>query len=270
MKQILLFGIICGMLINNAMAQQSGQSHYITTQMEIPQLQRQRNIEVYLPADYYTSGKKYPVIYMQDAQNIYDKNGANKNSWCVDSLVKTMPADKQAIIVGIEHGGKLRIPEYSPYKSKYGDADGVAYTEFMVHTLKPYIDVHYRTKTDAGHTAVAGSSMGGLIALYATVKYPQVFGTAGIFSPALWINPEINQFVTENQVTPKTRFFLACGDQEGNETEYVAKMETLLLSKKGMSVKTVATPLVLKGEKHNEHQWMLEFPTFYKWWVNGL
>ena len=271
MKSILLLFTVCCFSIINASAQtDTSQSHYITTKVEIPQLKRERNIQVYLPADYYKSSKKYPVIYMQDAQNIYNKDGQNKRSWCVDSLLKTLPDARQAIIVGIEHGGKNRIAEYSPYPTKYGDADGVAYTEFMVKNLKPYIDSHYRTKSDARNTAIAGSSMGGLIALYATVKYPKVFGVAGVFSPSLWIAPAINQFVNDSPVPATNRFFVACGDKEGNETEYVAKMDTLLLSKKGFSRKNVPAPLVLKGEQHNEHQWMLEFPVFYKWFIDGL
>jgi len=271
MKRTLLLSIIYIALTCSASAQtDTTQSHYITTKLEIPQLQRQRDIQVYLPADYYTSSKKYPVIYMQDAQNIYNKDGKNKRSWCVDSLLKILPDAQEAIIVGIDHGGKNRIAEYSPYKTDYGGADGVAYTEFMVNNLKPYIDSHYRTKSQAKYTAIAGSSMGGLIALYATVKYPKVFGTAGVFSPALWIAPAINQFVKETPVPGKNRFFLACGDKEGNETEYVAKMDTLLLAKEGFSRKNVPAPLVLKGEEHNEHQWMLEFPVFYKWFMDGL
>ncbi|QKJ31721.1 alpha/beta hydrolase [Mucilaginibacter mali] len=273
MKQTLLLIIACALFIQTAQAQttpkETDQPHYITTNLSISQLQRQRDIQIYLPADYYKTGKKYPVIYMQDAQNIYNKDGSRKNSWCVDSVLKTLPDSKQCIIVGINHGAQLRIAEYSPYKSNYGAADGPAYTEFMVNTLKPYIDAHYRTKTDAANTAIAGSSMGGLIALYATIKYPKVFGTAGIFSPALWINPQINHFVDSTGVSAKSRFYQFCGDQEGNEAHDVAQMDTLLM-KKGVKRAHMPPPVVLKGEKHNEHQWMLEFPDFYKWWVAKL
>ncbi|MES2278506.1 MAG: alpha/beta hydrolase-fold protein [Bacteroidota bacterium] len=273
MKKGILFAFICCLVVQLAPAQtiqkDSTQAHYITVNLEITQLQRKRDVQIYLPADYYKSSKKYPVIYMQDAQNIYDMGGSRKNSWCVDSLLKTLPDNQQAIIVGINHGGNSRIAEYSPYQSKYGNADGVPYTEFMVNTLKPYIDAHYRTKTDAKHTAIAGSSMGGLIALYATLKHPQVFGTAGIFSPALWINPEINQFVNDANIPGKSRFFMACGDQEGTEANDVNKMDSLLRSKK-VSISNMPKPLLLKGEKHNEHQWMLEFPDFYRWWISKL
>lgn len=273
MKQLFFIAIAACLLTGVSKAQtapkDTAQPHYITVNLEIAQLQRKRDIQVYLPAGYYRSSKKYPVIYMQDAQNIYNKDGSRKNSWCVDSLLKTLPDNQQAIIVGINHGGNNRIAEYSPYKSKYGNGDGIAYTEFMVHTLKPYIDAHYRTKTDTRHTAIAGSSMGGLIALYATIKYPEVFGTAGIFSPALWINPEINQYVTDAVIPGKSRFFIACGDQEGTEADDVNKMDSLLRSKK-VSLNNMPKPLLLKGEKHNEHQWMLEFPGFYKWWIGKL
>lgn len=273
MKRSLSAAIISCLFIGTLQAQTKGTegepSQYITVSLNIPQLQRQRDVQIFLPANYYKSNKKYPVLYLQDAQNIYSMGGARKNSWQVDSVLKSMPDGKQCIIVGINHGAQLRIAEYSPYKSQYGAADGPAYTEFMVNTLKPYIDERYRTKRDAAHTAIAGSSMGGLIALYATIKYPKVFGTAGIFSPALWINPQINHFIDSTGVNSKSRFYQFCGDQEGNETEYVAKMDTLLM-KNGVKRVNMPQPIVLKGEKHNEHQWMLEFPDFYKWWIDKL
>ncbi len=264
---VLVYFLICG----NVMAQsaKNKEPHYITVNIDIPQLNKKRDLQIYLPADYYHTTKRYPVIYMQDAQNIYENDGAKKDSWAVDSLLKTQPANKQAIIAGINHGGNDRISEYSPYKSRYGNGDGVAYTEFMVKTLKPYIDAHYRTKTDAKHTAIAGSSMGGLIALYAIIKYPEVFGTAGIFSPALWINPEIDKFVSDAKIPDGTRFFFACGDQEGNEADYVNKMD-LLLHSKNVSMKNAPAPLILIGEKHNEHQWRNEFPVFYEWFIDTL
>src|ERR1700743_2462422 len=78
---------------------------------KIPQLNRERTIRIYLPADYYTSGKKYPVIYMTDGQNIFKSDAEIKDTWAVDSILRSLPVDKQCIVVGIDHAGKYRITE---------------------------------------------------------------------------------------------------------------------------------------------------------------
>lgn len=249
--------------------QDTSNTQYVNLTIDIPQLSRQRLVQIYLPKDYRNSSKKYSVIYMQDGQNLYNKSGTKHNSWCVDSLLAKLPADEQAIIVGINHGEQFRLTEYNAYDSKFGKGEGMAYIEFIVKTLKPFIDKVYRTKADAKHTAIAGSSMGGLISMYAALKYADVFGTAGIFSPSFWIAPQIYIDVLNQKIPAKSRFFLACGDAEGNEVEYVNKMDSVLHSK-GFGLSNVPDALVLKNAKHNEQQWRAEFPKFYEWFISKL
>ena len=87
---------------------------------------------------------------------------------------------------------KKRLDEYSPWKnSKYGGGEGGAYIDFLVQTLKPYIDKNYRTLSDQQNTAIIGSSMGGLISFYATLKYPTIFGKSGVYSPSFWFSNQI-------------------------------------------------------------------------------
>lgn len=251
----------------NARAQ-SDAAQIITQKIHIPQLNRDRNIQIFLPAGYRTSKQKYPVIYMHDAQNIYSNSKNPYGSWFVDSLVKTMPGKQQVIIVGIDNG-KNRIMEYNAWDSSYGKAEGIPYVAFIVKTLKPHIDSIYRTKPDAKHTAIVGSSMGGLISMYAAVKYPDVFGTAGVLSPSFWIAPKMYTEVEEQKLNTKNRFFLACGDKEGNEVDYVNKMDSLLHAK-GFNLKNVPATLVIKDAKHNEQQWRVVFGEFYRWWIETL
>src|SRR4030095_5506014 len=109
--------------------------------------------------------------------------------------------------------------EYNPYDhEKFGRGEGELYVDFLAKTLKPYIDKNYRTKKDAANTLIAGSSMGGLISMYAVVKYPKVFGKAGVFSPAFWVAPQLKADI-EKKVKPSThknlRIYLYGGDQEG-------------------------------------------------------
>lgn len=237
----------------------------VTENIHITQLNRDRTIRIYLPAGYATKKRAYPVIYMHDGQNLFSGTKNPAFSWYIDSLLKTYPSNKQAIIVGINNGPN-RIMEYNAWDSNYGKQEGVAYTDFIVNTLKPHIDSAYRTLKDAKHTVIAGSSMGGLISMYAAVKYPQVFGTAGVFSPSFWIAPKMYELVASEKLNTQNRFFLACGDQEGNETEYVSRMDSLLLSR-GFNRKHMPEPLVVKDAKHNEAQWRKAFAVFYSWWI---
>jgi predicted alpha/beta superfamily hydrolase len=242
----------------------------ISIKITIPQLSRKRTINVYLPAGYTTSSRKYPVIYLQDGQNIFAKAGNNAGSWSVDSLLKMLPANKQSIIVGINNGSdKYRMTEYNAYDSSYGKEEGMAYIEFIVKTLKPYIDSNYRSKTGSKYTAIAGSSMGGLISMYAAAKYSNVFGAAGVFSPAFWLSPEIYSDVSNQPINKKSMFFLACGDDEGNEADYVNKMVSILHTK-GFSINKVPNTLIIKGAKHNEQQWRIDFEKFYECFMDKL
>jgi enterochelin esterase-like enzyme len=168
-----------------------------------------RNVDVWLP-DNYTASKKYAVLYMHDGQMLFDSSITwNKQEWGVDeTLNQLMQQNKirDCIVVGIWNGGKSRHPEYFPQKpfealskeeqqlvySAYRSGgqsifSGLPissdnYLKFLVEELKPFIDKNYSTKTDASNTFVAGSSMGGLISLYALCEYPTIFGGAACLS----------------------------------------------------------------------------------------
>ncbi|MEO6151132.1 MAG: alpha/beta hydrolase-fold protein [Mucilaginibacter sp.] len=236
----------------------------ITEQFNMPQLMRQRRVWIYLPSDYATSKRKYPVIYMHDGQNLFDQTSAGYGEWGVDEIVDKFPVAKQCIIVGIDHGGNERISEYNPYDSKYGKGKGSLYVDFLVRNLKPYIDDNYRTQSDAQHTTIAGSSMGGLISTYAVLKYPNVFGTAGVFSPAYWLATDIFAYAEKQQLNSYNRFYFACGDAESKEMVPDMEKMAAIVKAKGNAAK-LSPVIVLKGEKHNEKQWNGSFPGFYEW-----
>jgi predicted alpha/beta superfamily hydrolase len=240
---------------------------YETVKLEIERLKRQRTIQIYLPKNYKLSHKKYPVIYLQDGQNVFSKDAIGADNWFADSLVNLMPPDKQCIIVAIHSGiSSVRMQEYNPYM---GLSDGAIYAAYVAKRIKPYIDTSYRTKTDARHSAVVGSSMGGLITMYLAAKYSNVFGVAGVFSPAFWYAPAVYDDMAKQAINPRSKFFFACGDAEGNEASYVNRMDSILLRKK-FNTQNVPTPLVIKGGKHDEKQWRIDFEAFYKWFVESL
>ena len=118
----------------------------------MPQLNKSRRIWLYLPPDYYTTAKKYPVLYMHDGQNLFDAFYSFAGEWGVDESLNKLFAegDYGCIVVGIDNGGADRIKELSTWNNaQYGGGDGEKYTDFMVETLKPFIDSHYRTQPDA-------------------------------------------------------------------------------------------------------------------------
>ncbi|MET3607307.1 alpha/beta hydrolase [Mucilaginibacter rubeus] len=238
--------------------------HVISENFEIPQLGRQRRVWIYLPAGYEADKKKYPVIYMHDGQNLFDDYTSSYGEWGIDELMDKIPARQESIIVGIDHGGGYRITEYDPYNSKYGEGRGDDYVQFLIKELKPYIDGHYRTQTDAAHTTIAGSSMGGLISMYAALKYPGVFGNAGVFSPAFWIAPQIYDQAQQATINKMSRFYFVCGDAES--ASMVADMQKMANLLKSRGVKPENAPVtIIKGASHNEKQWNGDWPGFYKW-----
>jgi alpha-amylase len=152
----------------------------------IPELGRTRRVWVYLPPGYAAARRRYAALYLQDGQNVFDAATSVAGEWGVDETLDSLRAlgDSGVIVVAVDHGGTRRMDEYSPWRNpQYGGGEGDRYAAFLVHTLKPYIDRHYRPLPDRLHTGVAGSSRGGLIALYAALQYPDVFGRVGVFSP---------------------------------------------------------------------------------------
>jgi predicted alpha/beta superfamily hydrolase len=246
----------------------SANVHIISENFAIPQLGRQRRVWIYLPAGYATSHKKYPVIYMHDGQNLFDEFTSGYGEWGVDEILDKLPASQESIVVGIDHGGEYRITEYDPYDSKYGKGRGDDYVDFLAKTLKPYIDENYRTKKDALHTTVAGSSMGGIISMYAVLKYPDIFGNGGIFSPAFWISPAMYGFAQQQKLPAKTRFYFVCGDSESDSmVSDMRKMEDIIRAK-GFDENDIPE-MIMKGERHSEKQWNKDFPAFYSWLIRG-
>ena len=242
----------------------SKQVHIIDTAFVIPQLNRTRRIWIYLPEGYEKSKKKYPVMYMHDGQNIFDAYTSTFAEWgvdeCLDSLIKS---GKQAcIVVGIDNGPQ-RNTEYNPYDfQQFGKGEGNQYLEFLVQTLKPFIDKQYRTITAKENTIIAGSSMGGLISYYAMLQYPDVFGKAGIFSPAFWTAPHIK--VVTNTLADKMngKFFFYMGELEGSaHLTDMQEVQEILGEKSNAMIYSVIDP----ESSHNEKAWRKWFAEFYSW-----
>ena len=252
------------LLANTVFSQQSTASKNVSTfSIESPQLHCTKKIWLYLPKEYATSKKKYPVIYMHDAQNLFDSKTAYAGEWNIDEKLDSLNA--QVIVVGIEHGNEKRTEELTPYKNeKYGGGNGDNYLDFIVKTLKPKIDSTYRTKTNTVNTVIIGSSLGGLISYYALLKYPTIFGKAGVFSPAFWINPEVFE-LTKNTKTLKSKMYFLCGDNESPEMVPDVKKMEILVSDIRCSCMHLTRKKIIKGGQHNEKLWRDNFVKVYSW-----
>ncbi|MCD6544282.1 MAG: alpha/beta hydrolase [Flavobacteriaceae bacterium] len=241
----------------------------------IPQLNRKRKIWLYLPPDYHNSQKKYPVIYMHDGQNLFDEKTSFSGEWRVDEALNQIFKDNGfgAIVIGIENGSNKRLDEYSLWKnSKYGGGKGDAYIDFIVTTLKPYVDKKFRTRSDKSNTVIFGSSMGGLISFYATLKYPEVFGKSGVFSPSFWFSEQSFVFAKSKGNLNHTKIYFLAGDKEGESVAFdeinhtVKDMNTIvsILKKQGFEPKNIKE-IVVHGGKHNEKMWRENFKNAILW-----
>jgi predicted alpha/beta superfamily hydrolase len=239
------------------------QNRVATFEIQASQLQTTKKIWIYLPLNYYDENVKFPVIYMPDAQNLFDAKTSYAGEWNIDETLDSIKA--KVIIVGIEHGGEKRLEELTPFKNeKYGGGNADNYLEFITKTLKPYIDKNYKTKSDSKNTCVFGSSLGGLTSFYAVLKYPEIFGKAGVFSPSFWINPEIYDLMKYSKKL-KSKIYFLCGDSESKDmAKDLNKMETLLDRNRCYCFQPNKKTIIKDG-KHNEKLWREGFKNAYLW-----
>ena len=239
------------------------QGSVTTFSLEAPQLQTSKKIWLYLPQDYDTSKKKYPVIYMHDAQNLFDDKTAFAGEWRIDETLDSLKAN--VIIVGIEHGNEKRLEELTPFPNdKHGGGKADTYLDFIVNTLKPHIDLSYRSKSGKMNTAIAGSSLGGLLSYYAVLKYPNIFGKAAIFSPSFWFTNDIYT-LTENTKKLNTKLYFLCGDSESETMVHDMNKMVDLVNDKRCSCMHLTKKVIVSDGKHNEKLWSNAFGKAYLW-----
>lgn len=243
----------------------------ITFNLPIPQLRvASRRIWIYLPPDYRQTSKRYPVIYMHDGQNLFDESTSYCGEWKVAKSINRLMRERKskgAIVVGIDNGGENRENEYSPWRGiNVKENLGSKYVDFIVSYLKPIIDSNLRTLPDRENTCVAGSSAGGLISYYAVLRYPNIFGSAAIFSPSFWYSrKKVRDFLKKADLSAGVKIYMDVGTCEEdnaedylNDTVYISKMFD---KKKGVRQKLV----IVDGAEHNEKEWAERFPQAFLW-----
>jgi len=180
-----------------------------------------RRLHIWLPDNYNGTDDRYPVMYFFDGHNLFSNEDATYGkSWGMKEFLEQW--DKQMIVVGMEcgHNGNERLAEYSPYRASHGmfsgfEPKGDATMQWIINDIKPMIDHEYRTWTHREATGIGGSSMGGLMALYAIVRYNAVFSKAACVSSALgFCQPQMMREMNRAVILPDTRAFLSWGTRE--------------------------------------------------------
>ena len=224
---------------------------------------------VYLPESYDREPeKRYPVLYMFDGHNVFfDEDATFGKSWGMKDYLDRNSHD--LIIVGIEcnNEGWRRLNEYSPVDFSYEEigsikGEGQVYMDWLVGTLKPYIDATYRTLPDREHTAIGGSSMGGLMSLYAACCYNNVFQHAAALSPSLWVNQEATLGILKAaEPKPDTCIYMDYGSEEldnhfGNMEVLRGAVDILLQKELRLTFR------IVPGGSHCEASWEKQIPVF--------
>lgn len=221
-----------------------------------PQRENERDIDVFLPASYPRTRRRFPVVYMQDGQNLADPDRAFAGTWNLEAALATLASrGLEAIVVAIPNMGEARIREYTPFVDvKAGGGDADAYLAFLERTVKPLVDRRFRTRSEREATGLFGSSLGALFSLYAFFRAPETFGFAGVMSPSVWFaNRAILNYV-ERTGTPDGRLYVDTGTNEGSNTLRDTRQLVSLLSRKGYADDRL---MVVEddGGQHSERDW---------------
>jgi len=227
-----------------------------------PQLRNYRDILVALPPGYEAGGHRHPVIYLQDGQNLFDPATSYAGDWGLAATLSAMaPEPAQPILVGIPNIGRRRRYEYSPFRDIiHGGGGGDRYLAFVVETVKPLVDASFRTRPERPNTVIAGSSLGGLISLYGLFRYADIFGAAGVQSPALWFaDGAVLRFVEENGALAVGRVHLDVGTEEGEEALHDVRALKALLVKAGHREGRALSYVEEPDGEHDEEAWGRRF-----------
>jgi predicted alpha/beta superfamily hydrolase len=230
--------------------------------VQSPQLGNARRLLVYLPPTYDEGSRRYPVLYMHDGQNLFDPATSFAGAWDVDETMEAAHAEGlDAIVVGIPNQGDERLNEYSPFVDpRLGGGKGERYVAFLCDTVKPLIDADFRTLPGREHTGVVGSSMGGLISLYAFFRRPEVFGLVGAMSPSLWFaRRAIFDYIQRAPFVPG-RIYLDAGTREGRGELSDVRRLCRLLRARGYREGADLLCAIEKGAGHDESAWGHRLP----------
>lgn len=254
-----------------------------THELEVPYTGLKRRVRVLLPKNYARDTERtYPVVYFHDGQNVlYSKESFSGHSWKVIPTIKRNPDIHRMIVVAIDNDGMQRMNEYSAWKYQESNipgmqfgGKGVEYAEFVMEVVKPFIDQHYRTKSDRKHTAMVGSSLGGNITQFMGIEYQDQIGCLGVFSSANWLHQEaFDRYIERQKLYTDQRIYIYVGTEEADDTDKTlmagnikqAYIDSSLryyhdLIARGVGLDSISIH-VRSGAVHNEIAWAKNLPS---------
>jgi predicted alpha/beta superfamily hydrolase len=225
-------------------------------------LRNQRDLIVYLPPGYENQPwALFPVVYLQDGQNLFDSATAFGGvAWNIQETADRLidrGMVQPLIIVGIYNTGKSRIQEYAPTKApKLGGGRADRYAKFLTQEVMPFIEKAYRVISGPSAAGIGGSSLGGLVSLYLGLKMPEIFGKIAALSPSVWWNQRvIHRFAADAQVQPRPQIWLDIGTREGPRIVQDVEQFRDILLKKGWHLGEDLHYERIEGGEHNEAAW---------------
>jgi predicted alpha/beta superfamily hydrolase len=235
-----------------------------------PQLGGTRELYALLPPSHdAATGPRYPILVLHDAQNLFDASVGHVGEWEVDETMALLAGEGiEAIVVGVPNNGEARGSEYTPWPHpEWGGGNADAYLDFLVDTVLPLVRASFRALAGPDTTTIGGSSLGGLVSLYALLSRPDAFGRALVMSPALWWSAEEMFDYARERATGRGRIWLDTGDAEAEEgqpelarryVEGVERMRAILLERgyDDASLRTLVEP----GGTHREAAWARRLP----------
>jgi predicted alpha/beta superfamily hydrolase len=249
----------------------------VLSQVDSPQLGRPVDLLVYLPPSYHTEpARGFPVVYMQDGQNLFDRYTSYAGDWQVDEIMESLALEEglEAIVVGIPNGGAARLDEYSPWEDReFGGGRAGRYLHFLVDVVRPLIAASFRAAPERERTVVAGSSMGALFSLWAFFECPQVFGGCAALSPSVQFAGRALERDARRRPFRGGRLYLDAGTHEGRPRR-LARFLGMPACPHLRSVRRLRDALVHTGYRldrdlryleedggeHNELAWSRRFP----------
>ncbi|MGH7500525.1 MAG: alpha/beta hydrolase [Longimicrobiales bacterium] len=239
-----------------------GRSHSVSgtvkvlRQVQSSQLHNRRDLLVYLPPSW-ESGGDFPVIYMHDGQNLFDRATSFAGEWAVDKTLDEAAADGlEVIVVGIPNMGSARVEEYSPFgDATHGGGRGDAYLDFISDTVRAIVERDFPVRRGPAHTGIAGSSMGGLISLYGFLRRPDTYGFASAMSPSLWFGRRAIFDEVAALHGSRGRLYLDIGTGESPVAVADARRLCTALVRKGYRRGRDLRFVVDRGGRHNEQAW---------------
>jgi len=235
----------------------------LPSNLPLPKPFATRRIAALLPHSYERNNqKRYPVLYLQDGQNLFDEFAPFGN-WALDKRLAWLSENGMGdfIVIAIDHAEEKRTKEYAPpHETRVGIGEADAYGEFIVNHLKPLIDRNYRTKTERDHTAIGGSSMGAVASLHVAMLKANYFGRIMLFSPSIWIDPDLTDLWPKHPYG-ETYVYLYGGLEESEGTAATFAKLTNEIPK----VSTTKRRIFLRAKfearaKHTESAWSKAFP----------